>query len=88
MTHTTPEHARKIARELDDHNSSLDRAARIALRSLATQIEAMTTERDALAVKLKRIADLDPEKDSDAGFNEWGEAHCFELAQAIAKDKS
>ena len=51
-------------------------------------IDSLTAERDALAVKLKRIADLDPEKDSDAGFNEWGEAHCFNVAQFIAKDKS
>ena len=53
-----------------------------------TLVDHTNAERDALAVKLKLIADLDPEVDSDDGLNEWGQAHCFELAQAIAKDKS
>lgn len=35
---------------------------------------------------LKRIAALDPEKDSEDGYNEWGEADCFRQAQAIAKE--
>ena len=34
---------------------------------------------------LLAIAALDPEKDSDEGFNEWGQAHCFNMAQDIAK---
>lgn len=50
VTHTTPEQARKIARELDDQNSSIDKAARIALRSLATQLEAVTAENESFQV--------------------------------------
>ena len=34
---------------------------------------------------LLRIANLDPEKDSEDGFNEWGESDCFRQAQAIAE---
>jgi hypothetical protein len=33
---------------------------------------------------LKAIAELDPREDSKAGFNEWGEAECFDKAQKIA----
>ena len=55
--------------------------------SLKHSIE-LLNERDALAAKLQRIADLDPEKDSDDGFNEWGQAYCFDLAQTIAKEKT
>jgi hypothetical protein len=33
---------------------------------------------------LQAIVDLDPSKDSEEGFNEWGEAECFRLAQDIA----
>ena len=38
-----------------------------------------------LLAALKAIADLDPEEDSEEGFNEWGEADCFGQAQKIAK---
>lgn len=34
---------------------------------------------------LRDIIALDPEHDSDEGFNEWGEAHCFKKAQDIAR---
>ena len=33
---------------------------------------------------LQKIADLDPEEDSSEGYNEWGEAECFNIAQKIA----
>jgi len=33
---------------------------------------------------LEKIAALNPEEDSDSGYNEWGEAECFNKAQAIA----
>ncbi len=36
--------------------------------------------RDALVA----IRALDPATDSPEGYNEWGEADCFRLAQAIA----
>jgi hypothetical protein len=35
---------------------------------------------------LEAIARLDPEKDSPKGFNEWGEADCFNKAQAMASE--
>jgi len=34
---------------------------------------------------LDRIRSLDPAKDSKEGHNEWGEADCFDQAQAIAR---
>lgn len=58
MTHTTPEHARKIARELDDQNAALDRSSRIALRSLADQLDAVTEKRDFAVESAKYTADL------------------------------
>jgi hypothetical protein len=38
-----------------------------------------------LAEALRKIADLNPEVDSDEGYNEWGEADCFSQAQEIAR---
>jgi hypothetical protein len=40
---------------------------------------------DALLEALAKIAELDPERDTDEGFNEWGEALCFHKAQDIAR---
>lgn len=40
---------------------------------------------EKLTEALEKIKDLDPAKDSDQGFNEWGEAACFNKSQAIAK---
>lgn len=34
---------------------------------------------------LKRIADLNPDDNSTEGFNEWGEADCFQQAQTLAR---
>lgn len=33
---------------------------------------------------LNRISALNPETDSDEGYNEWGQADCFEQAKTIA----
>ena len=35
---------------------------------------------------LEYIANLDPEKDSKDGYNEWGESDCFRIAQKRAKE--
>lgn len=35
---------------------------------------------------LEQISDLNAERDSDEGWNEWGESDCFRQAQQIAKD--
>lgn len=35
---------------------------------------------------LEKIKTLDPGKDSSQGFNEWGEAECFNLAQRLATE--
>jgi len=35
---------------------------------------------------LKKIAAIDAEKDSEHGWNEWGEADCFQQAKIIARD--
>jgi hypothetical protein len=42
-------------------------------------------ERMVLKVALEKIAALDAAKDSDEGWNEWGEADCFRKARRIAK---
>jgi hypothetical protein len=34
---------------------------------------------------LMKIRDLDPNLDTDEGFNEWGEAKCFQLAKDAAR---
>ena len=34
---------------------------------------------------LRRIAGIDPDIDSDEGFNEWSEAYCFRIAQEVAR---
>ena len=46
-----------------------------------TQLDEIGRYREAL----EKIAALDPEKDSTEGFNEWGEAECFDLAKEIAR---
>lgn len=33
---------------------------------------------------LEKISNLDPEKDTTEGYNEWGQADCFMKAQDIA----
>ena len=35
---------------------------------------------------LQKIADLDPSEDSEEGYNEWGEADCFNQAKKIANE--
>jgi hypothetical protein len=39
----------------------------------------------SMAAALARIVALDPEVHSANGYNEWGEAECFNQAQGIAK---
>ena len=41
---------------------------------------------DRLFTTLLVIAAMNPEVDSAEGFNEWGEAECFNKAQALARD--
>ena len=49
-----------------------------------------TLDTDAGLIRLRealeRIANLDPSYDSTEGFNEWGEADCFNQAQQIASE--
>lgn len=33
---------------------------------------------------LEKIQQLDPSRDSEEGFNEWGEADCFRQSQKLA----
>lgn len=42
------------------------------------------TKEQFLIKALEDIIKLDPEEDTKYGFNEWGEAKCFSLAQDIA----
>jgi hypothetical protein len=41
---------------------------------------------EKLKTALEKIATLNPSNDSTEGYNEWGEADCFNQAQAIAWD--
>jgi hypothetical protein len=34
---------------------------------------------------LKKIAEMDAERDSVEGYNEWGEADCFNQARELAQ---
>lgn len=52
---------------------------------LASDYDALRARLAEAEEALQRIVALDPEHDSDDGFNEWGEAHCFKLAQDIAR---
>lgn len=48
--------------------------------------EMYTRKAQKLAEALRKIEKLDPEVDTDQGFNEWGQAECFEKSQHIAKE--
>lgn len=49
------------------------------------QKEAADAREKQVRAALERIAALNPDKDSKEGWNEWGEADCFDQAQAIAR---
>jgi hypothetical protein len=51
----------------------------------ATALEQQAAEIERLRAALQRVADLDPEVDTDEGFNEWGEACCFRQAKKLAR---
>ena len=61
---------------------NIDYAFNIAQSIADKLVVGNSVERNAL----NKIIDLDPDKDSDKGFNEWGEADCFRRAQKIAKE--
>lgn len=54
------------------------------LESLQKMVEKLDADRTMLLEALQKIKKLDPEFDSDEGFNEWGQAHCFIQCQEIA----
>lgn len=56
-----------------------------ALDSLKRMVEELEIEKNSFAAALQAIAYLHPEKDSKEGFNEWGEADCFNQAQSMAR---
>ena len=49
------------------------------------KIEELQRENEELRKAVAYIAALDPEKDSEEGFNEWGETDCFRMSQSVAK---
>jgi hypothetical protein len=55
------------------------------MHEAADELDRLFAENEALRKALDRIAALDPSVDSDQGWNEWGEADCFDKAQEIAK---
>ena len=50
-----------------------------------TELEMLRALNARYVEALQRIRDLDPSLDSDEGFNEWGEADCFDQAKRIAE---
>lgn len=50
----------------------------------AAALQAARDEVERLRSELQCIAEIDP-RDSSNGFNEWGEAECFRVAQERAK---
>lgn len=51
------------------------------------ELEADLRQRLEVAEKaLLTISELDPEKDSDEGYNEWGQAECYYKAKALAHE--
>ena len=57
-----------------------------ALGQALEQIDNMKIELARYKAALEKIQDLDPCKDTDEGYNEWGEAACFRLARKEASD--
>ncbi len=47
-------------------------------------IDQQLVEIERLRATLRTISELDPLKDSDEGYNEWGEAECFRKAKELA----
>ena len=91
MTHTTPTEAREVADRLEVKKLDVSTwVAVTALRSLATQLEAVTAERDLIASNYKRLKALVdngtvPEGLLSAGIEQEGEirrltADCEKLA--------
>jgi hypothetical protein len=62
------------------------REMRQDFRSTACDAVAAAVDREMqYREALEKIVALNPEKDSTEGFNEWGEAECFGIAQDIAR---
>ena len=53
---------------------------------MRVQMNALRTKLQTCLSALEKISNLDPHTDSDEGFNEWGEAECFNKAKAIARE--
>ena len=51
---------------------------------LERDLAALRDENERLRTALQYIQSLDPASDSQEGYNEWGEAECFGLAQECA----
>lgn len=53
--------------------------------SLRSALAAKSAEVEGFREVLAVIADMHAEKDSNEGYNEWGEADCFHQARDLAK---
>lgn len=70
----------------NEYKEAADDAAFIASAPLlAAELRKHAEMVDRLMEALRTITTLDPDKDSTEGFNEWGEADCFNKAQTIAR---
>lgn len=57
-----------------------------AIENLSQQIDLQGKQLVAMRDALIKITELDPEKDSTEGYNEWGEVECFIKAQKLARE--
>lgn len=58
----------------------------IELLETIARVEKADAEIVRLKEALERIVSLNPSEDSSEGYNEWGEADCFNQAQKIANE--
>jgi hypothetical protein len=54
-------------------------------RAMQIDCEQAATEIERLINALREIAGMDPNTDSEEGYNEWGEADCFRRVREIAE---
>ena len=86
---TTRPKAIELAAEMQRYGvTTMNRWATDGAQTIRTQhaeIERLEAVNAGLLACLSEISELDPEKHSSYGYNEWGEAECFDAAQSLAR---
>lgn len=78
-------HERNVLQKINARRSDGLEAVGLHADCTLDEASALAVEVAALRLALTTIAELDPEKDSDEGYNEWGEADCFKQAVTLAQ---